>query len=105
MEEVRGKAHLVYLAMVGHLFSGEEGVPAVWAEKGARARVHILMVAQVALADEPLGAAGLGTAVGQPDVNGPLVVGQTLTRDKNPQTGDADVLLTAAAMLESHVSL
>jgi hypothetical protein len=68
--------YLMPLAMVGQLFAREERVPAIRTEEGARPRVTILMVAQVALAHEPLVAAGMRAGVRQPDVDGALVVGQ-----------------------------
>ena len=92
--------------MVGHLFTREERVPTVRTQKGARPRVTILMVAQVALAHEPLVAAGVRAGVRKPDVHSALVVGQPEARGEHAQAGRAREPMPAATkVFETLVAL
>jgi hypothetical protein len=92
--------------MVGHLFTREERVPTIRTEEGARPRVAILVVAQVALAHEPLVAAGVRAGVRQPYVDGALVIGQPKARGEQAQTDRARETMPAAGiMFETLVAL
>ncbi len=94
------------LAMVGHLFARKKRVPAIRTQKGTRPRVTILVVAQVALAHEPLVAAGVRAGVRQPDVDGTLVIGQPEARGEHAQAGRAREPMTAGTeMFETLVAL
>jgi hypothetical protein len=96
----------VPLAMVGHLFARKKRVPTVRTEEGARPRVTILVVAQVALAHEPLVAAGMRAGVWQPDVHGALVIGQPEARGEHAQAGRArEPMAAAGIMFETLVAL
>ncbi len=92
--------------MVGHLFTRKESVPAIRTEEGARPRVTILVVAEVALAHKPLVAAGVRAGVRQPDVDGALVIGQPEARGEHAQAGRAREPMPAAGiMFETFVAL
>jgi hypothetical protein len=64
------------------------------------------MVAQVALAHEPLVAAGVRAGVRQPYVDGALVVGQAQTGGEHAQAGRArEPMAAAGIMFETLVAL
>jgi hypothetical protein len=68
--------------------------------------VTILVVAQVALAHEPLVAAGMRAGVRQPDVDGALVVGQAQARGEHAQAGRArEPNVATGEMFETLVAL